>query len=226
MVVAALSPARGFDRLARPYRILEFLAFGRDLERARFRYLDELRGCRRILILGEGDGRFLGRLLKSVDSARVHCVDSSAAMIALAASRAARSGAADRVVFERADVLGVRLQPAAYDAVVTLFFLDCFTPGEAAAIIAKVRPTMAPGARWLFSDFAVPGDGFPRWRARFWLALLYRFFEWTTGLSARELPPSEELLAASGLRRSALTTLQGGLLRAVVFDSPNPDSGV
>ena len=124
MVVAALSPARGFDRLARSYRLLEFLAFGRDLERARFRYLDDLRGCRRILILGEGDGRFLGRLLTIAGSARVHCVDSSAGMIALAAGRAAESGAADRVDFERANVLDLHLDPGAYDAVVTLFFLD------------------------------------------------------------------------------------------------------
>jgi ubiquinone/menaquinone biosynthesis C-methylase UbiE len=224
--VAALSRERGFDRLARPYRLLEFLAFGRDLERARFRYINELRACRRILILGEGDGRFLTRLLGIAQSAQIRCVDRSAAMIALAAKRCAATGGADRVDFERSDVLGVQLDPLAYDAVATLFFLDCFTADEVAAIIAKVRPAMAPGARWLFADFAVPAMGVPRWRARFWLGLLYRFFAWTTDLSARELPPSEEMLGASGLRPVAGATFQAGLLRTVVFDSPTTDSAV
>ena len=35
--------AADFDRLARPYRALEYLAFGRALETARFRFLDRLR---------------------------------------------------------------------------------------------------------------------------------------------------------------------------------------
>ena len=37
-----MTSARGFDRLARVYRPLELLAFGRGLERARFALLDRL----------------------------------------------------------------------------------------------------------------------------------------------------------------------------------------
>jgi SAM-dependent methyltransferase len=211
---------RGFDRVARIYRLLEFLAFGGDLERARFCFLRDLAGCRRILVLGEGDGRFIGRLLGVADPARVRCIDSSGAMIAQAAARVAAAGAGERVAFERGDVLGARFAPSAYDAVVTLFFLDCFTGPQVRAIVANVRPAMAAGARWLFADFALPARGFRRWRARLWLGLLYRFFGWTTGLAVRTLPPSEEILLSSGLRRVAERTFQRGLVRSVVFDAP------
>jgi SAM-dependent methyltransferase len=227
LVVAALTRSgRGFDRLSRVYRPLEFLAFGGDLERARFRYLGALAGARRILILGEGDGRFLSRLLGTAPGARVDCIDSSPAMTARAAARAEAAGGSDRVCFVQSGVLEACLPPSAYDAVVTLFFLDCFTADQVTAIVGAVRPSMAEGARWIYADFALPAAGFRRWRARLWLGLLYRFFGWTTGLKTRELPPSEEILLALGFRRSSEETLQGGLLRAAVFDSPAVRTGL
>ncbi len=82
--------AANFDRLARIYRALEFLAFGGALERARFCFLDRLGGCDDILVLGEGDGRCLERLVGLAPHARIRCVDSSPAMLAVAAARVAR----------------------------------------------------------------------------------------------------------------------------------------
>ena len=63
----------GFDRLARSYRTLELLAFGRDLERARFAWLPALADRKSILVLGEGDGRCLARLAALAPAARIHC---------------------------------------------------------------------------------------------------------------------------------------------------------
>ena len=88
----------GFDRLARVYRALEFIAFGRDLERARFEYLGRLSGCRDILLLGEGDGRCAARLAQIAPDAAILCVDSSPGMIARA-SRRVTGRAAARVTF-------------------------------------------------------------------------------------------------------------------------------
>ncbi len=214
------SQPAGFDRLAPVYRALEFLAFGRDLERARFCFVPELIACRRILVLGEGDGRFLARLVAGAPDARVHCVDSSPAMLGLAAARISGAGAAERVSFERADVMGVALDPAAYDAVVTLFFLDCFTPAQVAAIERKVRPSLRGGALWLFADFILPARGFRRWRAKAWLRILYFFFHREAAVTVRSLPPSEEILIKRGFRRVAVRDFQGGFVRSSVFDLP------
>ncbi|MFI5356043.1 MAG: hypothetical protein ACHQ4G_01785, partial [Opitutales bacterium] len=56
------APSDRFGRLAAIYQPLEFLALGRDLERARFTLLPHLRDCTRILVPGDGDGRCLARL--------------------------------------------------------------------------------------------------------------------------------------------------------------------
>ena len=92
-----------FDRLAGIYRGLERLAFGRDLERARFCWLERLSACRSMLILGEGDGRCLERLVRVAPVAHIHCVDASAAMLTRAARRIAGTEAESRVRFEQAD---------------------------------------------------------------------------------------------------------------------------
>jgi SAM-dependent methyltransferase len=207
----------GFDRLARWYRALEFLAFGADLERARFEFLSRLAGCREILVLGEGDGRCAERLAALAPQASILCVDSSRGMIDRASSRIAGSGASGRVRFTCADARTLDLGQGRFDAVVTLFFLDCFTRAEVESLAARIGASLRPEALWLFSDFRVPERGLARLRARAWVGLLYLFFRWETDLGARALPPSEEILAASGWRPVACRDRQRGLLRSAVF---------
>lgn len=212
--------APDFDGLARWYRGLEFLAFGRDLERARFALLDRLGDCREILVLGEGDGRCVARLVRAAPAARIRCLDASAAMLARAAARLENSGERDRVALERADAFSAALPAARYDAVVTLFFLDCFPEAQVAALVGRVREALAPGALWLWADFACPPRGWRRWRARVTLRGLYLFFRWRTGLAARSLPPAEEILARAGFARAAEREFQGGFLRCALYRSP------
>jgi len=206
----------GFDRLAAHYRAWEFLAFGRDLERTRFAGLPALAEHESILILGEGDGRCLARLLELAPRARVHCVDFSPAMLERARSRL-READLGRVQFECADGRTVALAPLRYDAVLTLFFLDCFTAADVERIVQRVSAALRPNARWLFADFVLPAAGWRRWRGRAWLGLLYTFFRWQTRLEARELPPSEAILAAAGWCPERIQEFQSGLLRSVVL---------
>ena len=207
----------GFGRLSRWYRALEFAAFGRDLERARFAFLGRLAGCADILLLGEGDGRCASRLAAIAPGARIHCVDLSAGMIARAARRLERAGLGERVTFERADLLSFVPAPAAFDAVATLFVLDCFDADGVASIVSRVVPGLRPAAPWLFADFVMPAAGAARVRARLWLAVLYAFFRWTSGLRVSALPPSEAILERAGWRRTACLDLNRGLIRSAVY---------
>src|SRR5580704_9374486 len=75
-------------RLARWYRWVEYAAFGRALERCRFANLTLLERAQRVLILGEGDGRTLARLLAVAPAARFEVIELSSEMIALAKARA------------------------------------------------------------------------------------------------------------------------------------------
>jgi hypothetical protein len=213
-----MSRARAsFDRLSSGYRLLEFLAFGRDLERARFAFLERIADRRSILLLGEGDGRCAARLALLAPGAALLCVDSSPAMIERTARRMAASSARGRVSFLCADVLSYRPEPGRFDAVATFFLLDCLDADGVASVISRVGSALQPGAPWLFSDFTLPRGAMARLRARAWLALLYSFFRWETGLRASSLPPSETLLEQAGWQRVACRDLQWGLIRSAVF---------
>jgi ubiquinone/menaquinone biosynthesis C-methylase UbiE len=209
--------AANFDPLVRIYRALEVLAFGGDLERARFGLLEHLTERRSILILGEGDGRCLARLLEIAPLAHIQCVDASPAMLARAEARIAGSPHRGRVTFTHADALTWEFPARSYDAVVTLFFLDCFSASETKGLVARIREALRPEAGWLFADFTVPERGVARLRARLWLAGLYAFFRWQTGLRTNVLPPSETLIQQAGFTAQDTRAYQWGLLRSVWF---------
>jgi SAM-dependent methyltransferase len=94
-----ISPAApNFDSLARPYRWMEYLTFGSALQRCRTHFLPQLSGrCPALgtaLILGDGDGRFLARLLAANPHLSVDAVDTSAAMLRQLTRRAAAASPA------------------------------------------------------------------------------------------------------------------------------------
>ena len=211
-----MNKLNGYDPLARVYRLIEFVAFGRALERVRFRHFDRLRNCKRILLLGDGDGRGLALACRLAPDAQIDSVDFSAGMLDRAARRL---NPADRrrVNLRQADALTAPFPTGTYDAVTTLFFLDCFSEVQVRALIEHIRPSLTPDALWLYADFALPPCGWARVRAQVWLSLMFAFFRWQTHLATRSLPPSETLLHTAGFHLVAETSWQGGFLRSVVF---------
>lgn len=211
----------GYNHLARVYRALEFLAFGHALERARFHYLDRLHDRKRILLLGDGDGRALALICRLAPHALIESVDTSAGMLARAARRL---GPADRarVTFREADALSADYPADTYDAITTLFFLDLFSSSQVQSLIDHLHPSLTSDVIWLYADFAVPSGGWARARAKAWLAMIFVFFRWQTGLLTRELPASEALLQASGFIPEAQTSWQWDFLRSAVYRPSSP----
>jgi SAM-dependent methyltransferase len=216
------------DRLARWYRWLEYGAFGRALERRRAAFLPCAQAASRVLLLGDGDGRFAARLLAQSWAKTLHVtsVDASAGMLELAGGRlqngsAGNAGSA-RVEWIHADAriwlrecsrdvaTGLR---APVDLIVTHFFLDCFTEQELPALIAAIGAAAATDARWLIAEFRQPpGRDLRAWHAAIWLWLLYAFFRLTTGLTVRRLPDHRPALLANGFRLVASENAHAGLL--------------
>jgi SAM-dependent methyltransferase len=205
-----------FDGLARWYHVLELSTFGVKLEQARFAHIGKLAECRDILLLGDGDGRFLKRLLRVSPDSRIRSIDASAEMLKMAAARLSPADRA-RVTFECADALTADLPTFAYDGVATMFFLDCFTDHQAAQLIVRVSNSLRPGGTWVFADFAIPTRGPQRIAAHVVTGLLYAFFRWRTGITARRLPDSEGLIARAGLTPVASRAFVFGLLKSVTF---------
>jgi ubiquinone/menaquinone biosynthesis C-methylase UbiE len=203
------------NRLARWYRWIEYAAFGRALERRRFAFLHRLAGARRLLVLGEGDGRTLGRLLIEAPKAQIDVIELSIEMIGLSRRRV---GNQDRVCFLNQDALSANWPGEFYDGVITCFFLDCFTESQARELIHRLVHAMTPGAKLLVSDFAIPPHGWRRWHANLWLWTMYSFFRITTGLQTRRLPPYESLLSEAGMQKTELEQERGGMIVSEVWE--------
>ena len=200
------------DPVARIYRTLEYLAFGRALERCRYSLVAPAATAKHILILGEGDGRFLARLLARNAQAQVDVVESSERMLALARTRVAAPDL-PRVRFLHQDALD-GLPALTYDAIVTNFFLDCLTADEARQFIRSTVPLLDPHGCWLVSDFHLPAAGIRRWHAKLWLTVMYRFFALTTDLRAYQIPDYPAEFASAGLLRLDQQFWRGDLLTA------------
>ena len=142
-----MTPPR-FDGLAPHYSWIEKVAFGGMLQWCRTALVSDLADARRVLILGEGDGRFVQAFLAHNPAASVHVVDGSPRMIALACHRAG----CERVTWQVADARAVEPPRAEYDLIVTNFFLDCFGPDDLARLIPRVAVALQPGGRWLVAD--------------------------------------------------------------------------
>ena len=192
-----------FDRLARPYRWLEYAMFGRGLLRCRFDLLPWLADARRVLTVGEGDGRFVAELARQFPEIKVDCVEASEAMIARAQSRLPKGA---NVTFRHANALELDFPKGKYDTVVTCFFLDCFKSETLTELMPRMAGSLQPSGNWLVAEFGQPPRGLAAWHARAWLAAMYFFFRYATRLEARRLPDWESEMARIGFACSERVT--------------------
>jgi ubiquinone/menaquinone biosynthesis C-methylase UbiE len=208
-----MPPLPNFDRIARPYRILEYLALGPLLQRTRAHFLPRLPQSRHALILGDGDGRFTAALLTHNPTLQAEAVDLSPAMLTLLRRNAAAAG--PRLSTHQADARTFT-PTSPPDLVVTHFFLDCLTQPELDALIARLAPFLQPQALWLISDFRIP-QGILRWPARLYVRALYLAFRLLTGLRVTQLPDHASPLTRAGFRRIAHHHALFGLLTSELW---------
>jgi trans-aconitate methyltransferase len=206
-----------FDPVARPYRWLEYLTFGPWLQRCRTAQLANLNGPRRALLFGDGDGRFLARLLAAYPDLTTDVVDSSAAMLRILARRIHHKPG---IHFHHTDAL--EWSPSgSYDLIVSHFFLDCFVARQLDQLFDRVLPHALPGAQWVISEFAIPRNAMASYAARAIIAALYRSFELLTGLPVRALPDYASALQRRGLVLSHEHRYLGGLLCSQLWTKMN-----
>jgi ubiquinone/menaquinone biosynthesis C-methylase UbiE len=185
-----------FDRVAPYYRWLETLVFGRRLQKARVAVLHEIGNPRRVLVVGEGNGRFLSEFVRLHPGAAVDCVEASGRMIELARHRVGNAS----VHFIHRDIREVELQPDTYDLLVTHFFLDCFGEGSLALVVAKLARSATPNAQWLIADFREPAGDWRHLGRRFLIAYMYVFFRVVSGIEAQRLVDYSPFVQTAGFR--------------------------
>lgn len=205
----------GFDKLALPYRWMEYLTFGPFLSRARRAFLPQLHQARRALLLGDGDGRFTAALLRRNPHVHAVAVDGSAAMLHRLSQRVAKQGNGTRLTTLHANALA-DLPNGPFDLVCTHFFLDCLTSAQCDTLAQHVAARMEPSAMWVISEFAIPKNRF-HGVAQLLVGTLYAAFGLLTGLRVRTLPDYTASLHAAGLTRIALRTHLAGILRSELW---------
>src|SRR6516165_7224162 len=184
-----------FDRLAPHYRWMECVLAGNKLQRCRTAFLSQVKNARNILILGEGNGRFLVECRYGLGEARITCVDASARMLQLARDRlSARRLSPSGISFVHADALAWDPPRQTFDLVVTHFFLDCFQPDQITQLLTRISTASCGSAAWLLADFQVPQNSFWRYRAQAIHWLMYTFFRMFTRLPARRLTDPDPFL--------------------------------
>ncbi len=207
-----------FDSIAPFYRWLETIAFGNSLQNARIAFLDRIGAPKRVLIVGEGNGRFLDALLQKHPALNIDCVDASARMLHLA-SKVARDNSA-HVQFLQKDVLTWSPEEHAYDLIVTHFFLDCFNERELAKVVGILANSATRNAIWLLADFSIPSGALRKAHAQAWLWAMHRFFRVLAGISARKLIDPSPFLAAHGFRCLKREKRRAGMLISEMWERP------
>ena len=214
------NPPANFGRLARWYAPLEWLSFGQALARRRRCFLGDPRvaNARRALVLGDGDGRFTAALLERYPRLEVTAVDASAAMLAQLERRVRARTPSAMLELRCADLRTWTAPHAGYDLIVSHFVFDCLTTDDLAALVARIAPALAPNARWLVSDFAIPSHTFWSPVARAMVRVLYFAFRLLTGLGITRLPDYQSALTSARFQLAQAETALGGCLRSELWE--------
>jgi ubiquinone/menaquinone biosynthesis C-methylase UbiE len=206
-----------FCRFARVYNFLEKLVFREALEKTRFACLGSICRSEKILLLGEGDGRFLEKLTAVNTNCQVTVLDNSPTMLALAKTRVSTTFQGE-VHFCKEDATKFPFPFETFDAVVSHFFLDCFTEETLSTLLEKLSSTLRPSGKWLIADFVEPSPNTLHSLPQFLcLRILYAFFRLTCGIEARRVISPHKILRTLGLCESRCISFSKGLLTSLVF---------
>jgi ubiquinone/menaquinone biosynthesis C-methylase UbiE len=209
-------PTKSYDHLAKSYKLLEHLTFGKLLQNVRERAIDELlsrlKPHQHMLILGEGDGRFLRSFTQKCQlPCHVTCIDKSSQMLAKARA-GITSTSSVAINFVHADATQIPFDASCYDIIVSLFFLDNFMASTLHTLIPKLTASLNTQGIWVIADFRAVQQGLASWRSRVWLWLMYRFFRLVTDIEVDELVDPTKLLEQSGMRLLEQTSFQNGFV--------------
>jgi ubiquinone/menaquinone biosynthesis C-methylase UbiE len=177
------------------YPTLERAAFGRKLEDARTAFFDSVVCRKRLLLIGEGNGRFLAKCLQRKIGGSITVVDLSGKMLSLVRSRVRRMELRTALELVHSDFRHWQEGRRRFDAVVTHFFLDLFLPDSQRTVIEKITALSQPETIWVNIDF-LPTLRSPLSRCVDWLQ--YRFDRLISGVEADHHYDAAPLIRAAG----------------------------
>lgn len=215
-----------FDRVAGIFAPLEWLAFQGAMQKARTAHLSALDPAARMLVLGEGDGRFLAALARHRIEHRItqplflRVIESSAEMRRRCLLRLEPLLAEAHLELDLSPEPLASEETGEFDAVVTCFFLDCFGPMTLDELIPQLARRLRPGGAWVLADFQIPPQGWANRHARVWSWILHRFFRATTSIESTRLAHFAARLGAAGLRLEHHRSFRWEFIRGDLWRKP------
>jgi ubiquinone/menaquinone biosynthesis C-methylase UbiE len=200
-----------FDSIASFYPLLEQVVFGSTLSRARNFFARRVMEGNDILLIGEGNGRFLFEMVRQTPSASFTVVDSSPRMLASAARRISAVDRCARIEWVHADILEWQSPVAHYDRVVTHFLLDLFTPYRICRIVEKISHLATEQTLWINVDFTPENR---RFRQKLLMWAQYRFFRIVARIEASRLFDSVPYIRQAGWEVLERRSLESGWISA------------
>jgi ubiquinone/menaquinone biosynthesis C-methylase UbiE len=201
-------PDSNYDLVAKFYPALERCVFGFHLENARQAFYEAALQTERVLLVGEGNGRFLKSLLARKTGGSICVLEKSPVMIRLAKERIQHRGKTD-LEFIEADVRSYTTkQPV--DCIVTHFFLDQFSPPTQQVIIDRLNDLTTDDGTWINVDFTPPRT--IAGHALMWLQ--YTFFRIVSRVEARRCFDESTVAAQNGWIVVESTNFLGGFVVA------------
>ena len=140
-----------FDIIAKYYKILEILAFGKNLLNTRLYLLTKNKSQYKILIIGEGTGSFLKYLVNCYPKSSITIIDSSNKMNKIIEKFNQTSKNENITIFKQ-DYLKY-ISAFKYDLIYTNFFLDCFKSSDVLKIVTKIKLMLNESGEWNDVEF-------------------------------------------------------------------------
>jgi spermidine synthase len=205
---------KDFHLVAPVYTTFESLAYGEALSVARLAFIEIVLKAPRVLLIGEGNGRFLAACLANKTGGSVTVIDSSARMLQLLQRRISNIEVETRLDLVHVDFFDWDAKSAPFDVVVTHFFLDLFRPFTQRRFVDKLSALTHTESDWVDVEYRASS---PTLKERWMERLTYGFDRLFSGVEAdRHYDPLPTIHAGGWTVRQKRNFLKGAVLARVL----------
>ena len=225
----------GYNKLAPYYNFLLYLSGG-YLIKAQRKLIPFIEETSKALLVGEGTGNFLSKLIASNKVKTIFCLDISEKMIQICQKKNKQSvsslGGNKRVHYIIGDLFC--LYPnnlldanqhlnnkSLFSLITTNFFLDQFKEHELEKIMQRLDMLLTPGGYWYFTDFTLPKNFFQKNLVKG----LYIFFQKVCNIEADKVPDYHRHFLERGYTISLSKKSLFGV-QTILYKKPGPEKKV
>jgi len=207
----------GFDKIAFIYDALAKFVFGNSIRKAQYTYLEDIPQGGNVLILGGGTGWLLEKLMKVNPACKIWYVEASKNMLVKAKKVVANQASVNvRFIHGTEEDIAAQID-VAFDAVITNFYFDLFTPLTLNRVLKQIIKLMKRRAVLLVSDFVDTRV----WWHRLLLFVMYRFFRAACNIESSRLPEWQDHLASAGFKELRARSYYTGFIVSSVYTLPD-----